>query len=88
MDCDTCREVDGGGDSSTTTTDTEEDSTEQDPDPNLPAGMPAKVPAVDKTKVRKAYEDLLKAHNGGPIRCLPRPKNPPAPPPGRVNNPI
>ena len=44
----------------------EEGAGEEDPD--LPHGLPAKIPAVDKKAVQKAYNDLLKAHNGGPIR--------------------
>lgn len=58
-------------------------------DPNLPHGLPAKVPAVDKKAVQKAYNDLIKAHNGGPIRCYPQngsDQQPPPPPPAAPSN--
>ena len=44
------------------------DSSGDEADPNLPDGMPVKVPAVDKKAVQKAYQELLRKHNGGPIR--------------------
>ena len=47
--------------------DTDEEGAGEE-DPNLPHGLPAKVPAVDKKAVQKAYSDLIKAHKGGPIR--------------------